>query len=234
MADGQADGGLAVVEAVVDEARSRDAHVVGITGGVAVGKSVLAASVAAALGAGAVATDGFLLDGPALETRGLTHRKGFPESFDVAALHGFLDRWAAEGSAEAPIYSHLHYDVVGRATVAGERLVLEGLHLGHPDLAIRDRIDLLVHLDAPDDDVARWYLERFRGLRTAAVDDPTAFLHPYRELPAEVLDGMAMDVWRALNLVVLEEAVRPWADVADLVLDLGPDHELRSVRRPGG
>jgi type I pantothenate kinase len=114
--------------------------------------------------------------------------------------------------------------------VAGERLVLEGLHLGHPALGVRDRLDLLVHLEAPDDDAARWYLDRFRALRLAAAEDPEAFLHPFREVPGPAMDAMAMDVWRSVNLAVLEEAVRPWAATADLVLEVGPDHEVTAVR----
>lgn len=226
--------GVDAAEVVVDEVRRRGAHLVGVTGGVAVGKSTLAAAVAEPLGAALVATDGFLLDNATLAAQDLAHRKGFPESFDAEALQRFVDGWRATGYGEAPVYSHLAYDVVGSVAVAGDHLVLEGLHLGHPDLGLRDRIDLLVHLEAPDDDVAAWYLERFRGLRATAADEPTAFLHQFRELPGDVMDGMAMDVWRAVNLVVLEEAVRPWSHVADLVLVLGPDHEVVEVRRAGG
>ena len=220
-------------EVVVAEARARGARLVGVTGGVAVGKSTLAESVADALGAAVVATDGFLLDNATLAERDLAHRKGFPESFDAAALQGFLDGWRATGTGEAPVYSHLAYDVTGTVEVAAEQLVLEGLHLGHPALGVRDRLDLLVHLEAADDDAARWYLVRFQALRTAAADDPTAFLHQFRDLPVDALDGMAMEVWRSVNLVVLEEAVRPLAAAADLVLELGAHHEVAEVRRPG-
>ena len=215
---------------VVDEVGRRDARLVGITGGVAAGKSTLAAGVAARLDAPVVATDGFLLTNAELAARELTHRKGFPESFDSGALAGFLDRWRATGAAEAPVYSHLSYDVVGPpVAVAGERLVVEGLHLGHAAFGVRDRFDLLVHVDAADADLARWFLARFQELRAAAADDPTAFLHQFREMPGEVLDDMAMQVWDAVNVVVLEEEVRPWEGQADLVLHLGPDHEVVEV-----
>src|SRR5205809_933046 len=94
--------------------------------------------------------------------------------------------------------------VTGGVAAGKSTLAAEGLHLGHPGLAVRDRIDLLVHIDAADDDLARWYLARFQGLRDAAADDPEAFLHRFRDLPGEVMDQMAMDVWSAVNLVVLE------------------------------
>jgi type I pantothenate kinase len=199
---------------------------------VAAGKSTLAAAVADLIGAAVVATDGFLHPNAVLAERDLTHRKGFPESFDGAALAAALDEWRATGTVEVPVYSHLAYDVVPPPVrVTGARLVVEGLHLGHPLLGVRSRFDLLVHVDAADDDLARWYLDRFRQLRAAAADEPSAFLHPYRDLPAETIEGMAMDVWRALNLAVLEEDVRPWAHEADLVLRLGPAHEVVELTR---
>ena len=219
------------VEVVVEAAEQADARIVGVTGGVAAGKSTLAVAVADRLGAAVVASDGFLFDNATLAERGLTHRKGFPESFDGSALVAFLDGWLATGRAVAPVYSHLAYDIVGTVEVAGDRLVVEGLHLGHPALGGRDRIDLLVHLDGADDDLARWFLQRFQGLRAAAADDPEAFLHQFRDLPGEVLDQMAMEVWAGVNLVVLEEAVRPWAAAADFVIHLGPSHEVVLVER---
>jgi type I pantothenate kinase len=224
----------AAATVVVDAAEARDARLIGITGGVAAGKSTLAATVGLALGAPVVATDGFLRSNADLAAAGLTHRKGFPESFDGGTLGAALDAWRATGRTEVPIYSHLAYDLTGEVVaMAGERLVVEGLHLGHPVLGVAERFDLLVHLDAADDDLARWYLDRFRELRAAAAADPAAFLHQFRDVDGAVLDGMAMDVWTGVNLVVLEEEVRPFAAAADLVLRLGPDHQVVEVLRSG-
>jgi type I pantothenate kinase len=217
---------------VVDEVERTGARLVGITGGVAAGKSTLAAAVAATLGAPVLATDGFLHPNAILAERDLTHRKGFPESFDAAALAAALDRWCAEGEVEVPVYSHLFYDVVPPPVrLAGERLVVEGLHLGHPGLGVRDRFDLLVHVDADEADLARWFLDRFRELRADAATVPGALLHPFKDLPADTVEGMAMDVWRAVNVAVLVEEVRPWEGAADLVVRLGPGHEVLEVVR---
>lgn len=220
---------VADVAAVVLE---RAARVVGVTGGVAAGKSTFADSLAAALGGvDVVATDGFLFDNVTLAARGLTARKGFPESFDAELLRAFVERFRRDGSAEAPIYSHLAYDVVAgaRQAVSGDRLVVEGLHLAHPALGLRSSLDLVVHLDAEDGDLERWYLQRFRTLRAAAAEDPTAFLHPFRDMAADVIEGMALDVWRSVNLVVLEQEIRPWAPEADIVIHLDADHAITTL-----
>ena len=208
--------------------RSRSARMVAVTGGVAAGKSTFAAALAADLGdAVVVSTDGFLVSGH--------ERKGFPESYDAVALAAFVDRaLAGDPTAWAPVYSHLTYDVVPEArVVVGDAavVIVEGLHLASPALGVRDRFDLVVHLDADDADLESWYLGRFHELQAAAADDPTAMLHPYLPLGVEALDAMALDVWRAVNLVVLREHARPAAAHADIVLWLGPEHDVLRVER---
>ena len=67
--------------------------IVGLTGSVAAGKSTLAAALAEALRPQSVetaSTDGFLLPNATLAERDLLLRKGFPESYDHAALEGAL------------------------------------------------------------------------------------------------------------------------------------------------
>ncbi|MEY2468697.1 MAG: type pantothenate kinase, partial [Actinomycetota bacterium] len=129
-----------LVAELVAASKERDARVVGVTGGIAVGKSTVAAALANALGIPTVSTDGFIKSdaGP---------RKGYAESYDAAALTAFVDAFLADHNASAPRYSHLHYDVTSYEDITGDGLVLDGLHLGHPLLRLRDRIDLLVHLD---------------------------------------------------------------------------------------
>ncbi len=215
------------VDVVVEVVDARGARLVAVTGGVAAGKSTFAAALADALPRRAVvvSTDGFLLaDHPA---------RGMPESYDAVALGAFLDAArAGDPAAWAPVYSHRTYAIVpGERAVVGdaEVVVVDGLHLAHPMLGGRERFDVVVHLDADDADLERWYLERFRALRTAAETDPTAMLHAYVHLGPDALDAMALDVWRDLNLVVLRDHVRPAAAGADVVLWFDADHALERV-----
>ena len=61
-----------------------------------------------------VTTDGFLCRTASSSARGLMNRKGFPESYDTRALLGFLDEVkSGQENVEAPLYSHLAYDVTG-------------------------------------------------------------------------------------------------------------------------
>jgi type I pantothenate kinase len=213
-----------LVSEIVNATRDRNASIVGITGGIAAGKSTVAAAVADALGWPTVSTDGFI-------RADAGDRKGYADSYDAATLRAFIDAIRNDGQATAPRYSHLHYDVVGHEDITSRTIVVDGLHLGHPTIGVRDRIDLLVHLDAPTDTLSQWYLARFQELRTLAKDDATAMLHPYRDVDPTALDNMAMQVWHDLNAVVVDTEVRPAENVADLIVRLDADHNVVEIIR---
>ena len=190
-------GCMQAVDVVVEAAQARAARLIGITGGVAAGKSTLAAAVADRLGAAVVATDGFLFDNATLAERGLAAPQGVPRELRRRRPRSRSStRWWAIGRATAPVYSHLAYDVVGTVEVDADRLVVEGLHLGHPELA---RARPLRPARA-----RRRRRRRPRPLVPGPVPvasgpprprTPTAFLHRFRDLPPDMLDQMAMEVW---------------------------------------
>src|SRR5688500_8287962 len=114
--------------------------VIGLAGSVAVGKSTAARVLQALMASwpshpqvSLVTTDGFLYPQRVLEARGLARRKGFPESYDVRRLMRFMaDLKAGVPEVEAPVYSHLAYDVVpGEMQVVrgADVVVVEGLNV---------------------------------------------------------------------------------------------------------
>lgn len=221
--------GVDLVDTIIAVAREREARIVGITGGIAVGKSTVAGGVATGLSVPTMSTDGFIFPAEVLTARDLMGRKGFPESYDVDALGAFIDAIRDKGRAKAPHYSHLYYDVVSVDEFATRAIVIDGLHLGHPEMGVRERLDLLVHLDAEDASLVSWYLERFNQLRALAKADPRAYLHPYRDTSTEAMNEMATGVWQAVNQVVIDEEIRPHESAADLVVRFGPNHEVLSI-----
>jgi type I pantothenate kinase len=206
--------------------------VVGVAGGVASGKSRLAAEVPDALPelrAEVVSTDGFLYPNVELARRGLQARKGFPETYDTDRLRAVLGAVRAGDLAQTvPTYSHEIYDVADAVRVVDvvDVLVVEGVNV----LAtVADLLDVGVYLDAAEEDLERWYRDRFVALSAAARDDPTSFYRVFAGLEPDAVNALAAQVWRDVNLVNLRDHIVPSRDAATCVIELGPDHEVRRV-----
>jgi type I pantothenate kinase len=222
--------------------------VIGVAGSVAVGKSTTARLLTTLLSrwpdhprVELVTTDGFLLPNAELERRGILHRKGFPESYDTAALLDFVAAVkSGEPEVSAPVYSHLLYDVQpGERVVVRQPdvLIVEGLNVLQTGTAadgdavfVSDYFDFALYLDADEGDVRRWYLERFRALRSTAFADPRSYFHRYAELSDADADATAGRIWDEINGPNLVENILPTRSRADLILSKGPDHLVDHVR----
>ncbi|WP_130649265.1 type I pantothenate kinase [Egicoccus halophilus] len=221
--------------------------VIGIAGSVAVGKSTTSRILQALLSrwpdhpeVALVTTDGFLWPNAELERRGLMERKGFPESYDVASLVRFVARVkAGEPEVAAPVYSHLTYDIVPDERVLVRQpdiLILEGLNVLQTGTAaderrvfVSDFFDFSIYVDAAEQDVERWYVERFRTLRGTAFRDPRSYFRRYAGLTDDQADATARDIWARINGVNLRDNVLPTRSRADLVLQKAADHAVHTV-----
>ncbi|MGL4975775.1 MAG: type I pantothenate kinase [Bosea sp. (in: a-proteobacteria)] len=224
-------------------------YIIGVAGSVAVGKSTSARVLKALLArwpntpkVELVTTDGFLMPNAELERRGLMERKGFPESYDGTALLRFLsDVKAGKREVKAPVYSHLTYDVMPGEHVTVDKpdiLILEGLNVLQPNRLPRDGkaipfvsdfFDFSVYLDADEDDLHRWYINRFMTLRQTAFRDPRSFFRKYAEIgDAEALQ-IAERLWSRINLPNLRENIVPTRQRASLILTKGASHRIQSV-----
>lgn len=215
--------------------------IVGVGGGVAVGKSTTAEALAARLVDGTdrtaevVGTDGFLLANAVLEERGLAARKGFPESYDQVGFVAFLgDLRAGRDDVRVPLYSHATYDRVegpGRPLGRPDLVVVEGLNVLGPTTPF-DRFDVTVYVDAEEEVVEGWFVARLLGLWAAALDDETSFYRPMTSLSEGEVVDFAHAVWATINGPNLRENVLPGRDRADIVVEKGPDHALRRLHGP--
>lgn len=204
--------------------------VVGITGSVAVGKTTLARQIADALPQRVeiVSTDGFLKPNTMLAAEGLSLRKGFPESYDTQALAAAL-AGLKHGAVTVPAYSHTTYDVDPAAarSIAGADIVLvEGLGLAPDASGLRLPLDLLVYIDAAEDDIIAWFLARFMGLWAAAASDPTSFYARFRHMSEAEARQFALSVWNGINRPNWLEHIARARPVADIVVVKAPDHSL--------
>ncbi len=215
--------------------------IIGIAGSVAVGKSTTARVLQELLrrwpsspNVALVTTDGFLYPNAELERRGLMERKGFPESYDRSDMVRFLSEIkSGREQVLAPVYSHLHYDILPQETVAVELpdiLIFEGLNvLQTPDQLpdsplVSDFFDFSIYVDAKPEHIRDWYVTRFMTLRQTAFADPNSFFHRYASLSAEEAEAKAQSLWEEINLVNLEQNIRPTRPRARLILRKGADH----------
>jgi type I pantothenate kinase len=224
-------------------------YIVGVAGSVAVGKSTTARVLQALLArwpntprVDLITTDGFLHPNAVLSHHGLMDRKGFPESYDLPALLRFLtDVKAGRSPVRAPVYSHLTYDVKPNEWIEIDRpdiLIVEGLNVlqtGRPPRDgkgipyVSDFFDFSVYLDAPEEILARWYVDRFFTLRGTAFRDPKSYFHRYSKLTDQEAAATAVSIWTRINLVNLHENILPTRQRADLILTKGETHLVEQV-----
>jgi type I pantothenate kinase len=223
--------------------------IIGLAGSVAAGKSTTARVLQALLArwqshprVALVPTDGFLFPNAVLEERGLLARKGFPESYDLTRLLNFLaDVKSGKTQVEAPVYSHLVYDVLPDQTLTIDKpdiTIVEGLNVLQPAKLpkdgeaipfVSDFFDFSIYIDAAEPLVEEWYVERFLRLRQTAFRDPASYFHRYATLSEDEARETGLSIWRSINLVNLKENILPTRQRADLILRNAANHAVESV-----
>jgi type I pantothenate kinase len=220
------------------------AFVIGITGGVAAGKTTFAQMLREKLAAWTerpkveiISTDGFLFPNKVLAEKNLSTRKGFPESYDVDALRRAIAALRRTANVSVPLYSHVTYDVDPSAfhEVSGADIVmLDGLHLGRLRLASDGTplIDQLIYLDATEGDIETWFRSRLFPLMVEGRTDPNSFYYSFRTFDDVAAHEFVSRVWAGINLPNLREHIVRDRDVADIVVHKARDHAVEEVAYP--
>ncbi len=224
-------------------------YIIGVAGSVAVGKSTTARVLQALLArwpntpkVDLVTTDGFLYPNSVLAQEGLMEKKGFPESYDLSELLHFLSGIkAGQRPVRAPIYSHIVYDVMPNEWVEIDRpdiLIVEGLNVlqtgrlpkdGKAIPFVSDFFDFSIYLDAEEDVLRKWYVDRFLALRITAFRDPMSYFHRYSKLSDAEAVETASGIWDRINLVNLRENILPTRPRASLILKKAASHMVDQV-----
>jgi len=223
--------------------------IIGIAGSVSVGKSTTARILKELLArwpsspkVDLVTTDGFLQPNAVLRERNLMDRKGFPESYDVGALLRFLSGIkSGMENVRAPLYSHLTYDVLPDQFVEIDRpdiLIFEGINVLQPGELpkdgkfvpfLSDFFDFSIYVDAEEELIRKWYVQRFMRLRETAFRDPDSFFHKFSKLSENAAKAVAEEIWETINLKNLRDNILPTRPRADLILHKGADHLVDQV-----
>lgn len=224
-------------------------YIIGIAGSVAAGKSTTARLLKALLErwpehpkVSLVTTDGFLYPNKVLKERNLMSKKGFPESYDIQRLVQFVaDVKSAKPRVEAPIYSHLVYDVTNQTQVVEQPdiLIVEGLNvlqsgMDYPHdphrVFISDFLDFSIYVDADTPQLKSWYIERFMSFREGAFQNPSSYFHNYTSLSDEAATEIASQIWEEINGKNLVENILPTSERAGLILKKSANHAVQTVK----
>lgn len=224
-------------------------YIIGLAGSVAVGKSTTGRILRALLArwpghpkVDLVPTDGFLFPNAVLEAEKKMDRKGFPGSFDLPALLTFLTKVkGGKRNVEAPVYSHFSYDVLPDKKIKVDQpdiLIVEGLNVLQPARLpkdgtaipfVSDFFEFSIYIDAHEEIIERWYIERFMKLRKTAFRDPKSYFHRYSQSSEKEALKTAQHIWRTINRKNLRKNIIPTRQRADLILRKGSDHAVEKV-----
>ncbi|MDA0299428.1 MAG: type I pantothenate kinase [Actinobacteria bacterium] len=219
-------------------------YVIGVAGSVAVGKSTFSRILQALLSrwpdhpeVDLVTTDGFLYPNAELESRGLMDRKGFPESYDTRSLIEFLRNVKSGTPASAPVYDHIVYDIVPDERVVVDSpdiVIVEGINVlqvgGDDSEFVSDYFDFSIYVDADEQHIQEWYIERFLTFRQSVFQRADSFFAHYADLNDEESVEMARSIWQRINGVNLSENIMPTRNRASLIVRKGQDHRVAEVR----
>jgi type I pantothenate kinase len=119
-----------------------------------------------------------------------------------------------------------------------EILIVEGLNVlqtGPPPKGgkaipyVSDFFDFSIYLDANEEVLHHWYVDRFLTLRGTAFRDPKSYFHRYATLSDPDAVETATAIWRRINLLNLHENILPTRQRADLILKKGESHQVEEV-----
>jgi type I pantothenate kinase len=94
---------------------------------------------------------------------------------------------------------------------------------------VSDFFDFSIYLDADEDVLLDWYVNRFLTLRSTAFADPKSYFHRYARLSDEEATETATSIWNRINLVNLRENILPTRQRADLILKKSENHQIEEV-----
>ena len=222
-------------------------YIIGIAGSVAVGKSTSARILQSLLShwpnerkVDLITTDGFLHSLQKLKQDNLLYKKGFPVSYDTAKLIRFLaEIKSGKEKVQAPIYSHLTYDIVPHEFTEIKQpdiLILEGLNVlqtagnNSNQTFVSDFVDFSIYVDAQEVLLKEWYIKRFLKFRQSAFSDPNSYFKHYAKLSEQEAIATAASIWENINGLNLRENILPTRERADLILTKGADHAVELIK----
>jgi len=116
-------------------------------------------------------------------------------------------------------------------------MILEGLNVLQTapgqqgrTLFVSDFFDFSIYIDAHEDLIEQWYVDRFMTLRETVFTDTKSYFHRYASLTDQEARETALRLWREINYPNLKENIEPTRERAHLILEKDADHDVAAVR----
>lgn len=107
-------------------------------------------------------------------------------------------------------------------------MIVEGINVLQVNTSepffVSDFFDFSIYIDADEENIRKWYIERFLLLRDSAFQDPRSYFHKYATLSEEEAIGTAAKIWQDINAKNLHENILPTKERAKLIIKKGSDH----------
>lgn len=210
--------------------------IVGIAGGVSVGKSTFANSIRDELlkleiSSTVISGDSFLMSNSVLASKGLSERKGFPETYYDEDVKQFLQNMRDFDNSQPisiPIYDHVIYDIRSdeRQEIPKVAVVLfEGITA----LRYSDLLDVSIYLDADEEVMKQWYITRWTNYREEIRANPSEFFKSLIHLDEKGFHDLLEHYWVNVNLPNLKQYIEPTKQVANIIVRKANTHEIEDI-----
>ncbi|GAA6825578.1 type I pantothenate kinase [Helicobacter pylori] len=231
-----------IQQKIVDRKRTIP-FVIGVSGGVAAGKSTVARLLAELLSkhnpdwnVDLITTDGYILPKKELLAQDIMSKKGFPESYESNTLIQHLKSIKDGEQVPTYTYSHLTYDRLKddfHYVDQPDILIIEGVNIfqvhGNAEQLVSDYIDYKIFLDVSLDLMKSWYIQRFLKLQESAFQKPESHFYQYKNLSRDEAIKLATQLWTNINEPNVINNIYPTKSRADLILHKAENHKIDNL-----
>lgn len=239
-----------VLRKIFSNCKRQIPYIIGVTGSVAVGKSVTANLLKVLLSqlpeqfkVDLVATDGFLYPNKVLDRKNIIGKKGFPQSYDIIRLKKFIDDiQSGINRVFVPVYSHFNYDIIPfqkRLIKNPDVIILEGLNilqnnvncsLNKRHIFFSDFVDFSIYIDASENLLEQWYIKRFLNFSKKSISNSNAYFYRYSKFSRKEIIQIAKIIWKKVNRTNLRNNIIPFKKKARLIITKGLNHVVKNVK----
>ena len=99
-----------------------------------------------------------------------------------------------------------------------------------PRTFVSDFFDFSIFMDAQENYVRQWYVDRFLTFQKTVFQNPSSYFHRYANLNRDDAISTAAQIWESINAVNLRQNILPTRERAHLILEKASDHSVTSVK----